>query len=267
MRPAPEARGGYVLKPAKGFFSKAQGVQMNSEQSPPASGFQTLADVIVAPASAFERLRTQPTWGWAFIVAIVGATIGAYFTIPAIMHGTQASWASTMAANPRTAALSPAEQQRSLQIVLNFMRFSWIFTIVFVPIAIFIFSIIMLLFSAIGRGSASFASMWAVACNIAVVSAAIASIVTGITVSIRGASSFNSPQSVTAAVPSLALFAASAGPKLYAFLGGLNVFSIWAAALVYVAMRKTARIGTVPATIAALILLVIPALLGAVGAR
>lgn len=240
---------------------------MDSTQSTPANGLQTLADVILAPKAAFERLRVQPTWGWAFIAAIVIGTIGAYLIMPAIVHATQAMWPAMMAQNPRTAALSAADQQRALQITLSFMRFSWIAYIFLIPFAILVYSVVMLIFRAIGGGSASFASLWAVSCNIAVLSAGIASLVLGIIVHVRGADTFNSQIAVSSAIPSLSLLAPGVGIKLFTFLSGMNVFSIWAAVLIYMAMRITARVSAVPAVLTAVIGLCVPALLGAWGAR
>lgn len=240
---------------------------MDTTQSTPANGLQTLADVILAPKSAFERLRIQPTWGWAFIVAIVLGTLGAYLVMPAIVHATQATWPAMMAQNPRTAALSPAEQQRALQITLGVMHVAWVAYVIFIPFAILVYAVIMLIFRAIGSGSGSFGSLWAVSCNIAVVSAGIASLVLGIIVRIRGADSFNSQAAVSSAVPSLALLAPGAGVKLFAFLSGMNVFSIWAAILIYMAMRITARVSAVPAVLTALIAILIPALAAMWGAR
>jgi hypothetical protein len=240
---------------------------MDTTQSTPANGLQTLADVILAPKSAFERLRVRPTWGWAFVIAIVLGTLGAYLVMPAIVHATQTTWPAMMAQNPRTAALSAADQQRALQITLAFMRFGWIAYVVFIPLAILIYAVIMLIFRAIGGGSAPFSSLWAASCNIAVISAGIASIVLGIIVRVRGADTFNSQAAVSSAVPSLALLAPGAGVKLFAFLSGMNVFSIWAAVLIYMAMRITARVSAVPAVLTALIGLCVPALLAAWGAR
>jgi hypothetical protein len=240
---------------------------MDTTQSTPANGLQTLADVILAPKAAFERLRLQPTWGWAFIVAVVLGTFGAYLVMPAIVHATQATWPAMMAQNPRTAALSPADQQRALQLTLGFMRFGWIAYVFFIPFAILIYAVIMFVFRALGGGSASFASLWAVSCNIAVISAGIASVVLGIIVRVRGADSFNSQAAVSSAVPSLALLAPGVGIKLFTFLSAMNVFSIWAAVLIYIAMRVTAKVSAVPAVLTALIGLCIPALLAALGAR
>jgi hypothetical protein len=240
---------------------------MDSNKNAPASGLQTVVDVIVAPQAAFERLRTQPAWGWAFLISIVLGTIGAFLTSPAIVHAMQASWPALMAQNPRTAALSPAQQQQSLQIVLAFTRYAWIFTIVFIPFAILVTAVLMLIFNAIGRGAASFGTLWAAAANVAVPSLGIGYLVLGIIVLVRGADSFQSTEAVSGALPSLALLAPGAGVKLYAFLAAFNVFNIWGVALVYVAMRTLARVAAVHAILTALILLFVPALLAAAGAR
>jgi hypothetical protein len=240
---------------------------MDTTQSAPANGLQTLADVILAPKSAFERLRTRPTWGWALVIAIVLGALGFFLVTPAVVHATQASWPAMIAANPQLASLPPARQQAGLQFALAFVHYVWILYVIFIPIGILVYAVIMLIFRAIGGGSASFASLWAASCNIAVISAGISGIVLGIIVRFRGADSFNSQVAVSSALPSLALLAPGAGIKLFTFLAAMNVFTIWAAVLIYVAMRVTAKVSTVPAVLTALIGLCIPALFGAAFAR
>lgn len=233
----------------------------------PASGLQTVVDVIVAPKAAFERLRTTPTWGWAFVIAIVVATIGGFLISPAVAHGIQANWPTMMAQNPRLAAMSPDEQQRAMQVAVNIARFLWILTPIFVAIAILVAAVIMLIFNAIGRGSASFASLWAVSANVAVPTVALSNIVLGIIAIARGAQSFDSTEAVSGALPSLAMLVPGAGVKLFAFLAAINVFNIWGAALVYLAMRTTARVAAISAVLTALVMLIVPGLLAAAGAR
>ncbi len=39
--------------------------------APRPNGLKTALDTIVAPKDAFESLRSAPTWGWAFLLALV----------------------------------------------------------------------------------------------------------------------------------------------------------------------------------------------------
>lgn len=240
---------------------------MDSSKSAPAAGLQTVVDVILAPVAAFERLRTVPTWGWAFVIAIVGYAIGAYVMAPAFVHGVQQSWPAMVAQNPRMAQMTPEQQQQGLDITLSIMRFAWIGSLLFVPIGVLIWTVVMLIFNAIGRGTATFASLWAAAANIAVPTLAISSLVTALIVVLRGPESFNSAQAVAAAAPSLAWLAPAAGPKMLAFLGALNVFQIWGGILVYLAMRVTARAAVVPSALCGIVLPLAGALMATAGAH
>jgi len=228
---------------------------------------QTLIDVIVAPVAAFERLRTAPTWGLAFIIATVAYTIALYLMMPATIHAIQASWPAMVAQNPRLAAASPAEQQQGLAITVAVLHWAWLAGLIGTPVAILITSVIMLIFNAIGRGSASFAMLWAASANIAVPTVAIGGIVVAVIVLLRGADSFTTSTSIAAASPSLAWLVPTANVKLQAFLSALNVFEIWGGILLYLAMRTTAKVGAGPAIAVALILPLGTALFSAAGAK
>lgn len=240
---------------------------MDSTKSASTSGLQTVIDTILVPATAFERLRTVPTWGWALVISIVCYAAASFLITPAIIHGFQSQWPAMVANDPRMATMTPEQQQRGLAITVMFMQYAWLFSIIGVPLAVLLTAVIMLIFNAIGHGSASFASLWAAAANIAVPSMAIGGIVLAIIVSLRGAASFNSTLAVTTALPSLAWIVPGAAPKLTAFLGTLSIFQIWGAVLIYVAMRVTARVGAVPAVITALILPLGGALFAMAGAK
>lgn len=240
---------------------------MDSTKSASAGGLQNVIDTILAPTAAFERLRTAPTWGWALIISIVCYTGASFFITPAIVHGLQSEWPRLIAANPRLQGASPEAQQQALSLTVAITQYAWIFSFVGVPIAILITTVIMLIFSAIGRGSASFASLWAAAANIGVPSMALGGIVLAIIVTLRGAASFDSTAAVTTALPSLAWLVPSSGPKMQAFLGSLSVFQLWGAVLIYLAMRVTARVGVGPAVFAAAVVPLGVALLASAGAH
>ncbi|MGH7737661.1 MAG: YIP1 family protein [Candidatus Tyrphobacter sp.] len=240
---------------------------MDSTKSASGSALQTIIDTVLAPHAAFERIRTAPTWILAIIVSTVVGAICSYLTIPAFVHGLQASWPALVAANPRMAQGTPEQQQVALSFALGFAHWAWIAVFVGVPIAILITSVIMLLFNALGRGSATFAMLWAAATNVTVPTTAISGIVLAIVALVRGAQSFDSAQAVYAAIPSIAWIVPSSNVKLAAFLGALNIFQIWGAVLLYVAMRVTARVGQLPAILLALVILIGSALIATTGAR
>ncbi len=240
---------------------------MDSTKSASANGLQTVADVILAPTTAFERLRSEPTWGWALAIALACSTVAYLFIAPALTHALQASWPAMMAQNPRTAQLTPAQQQDALAVTLAFTRFAWIGALIATPFFMLVGAVVMLIFNAIGRGSASFRSLWAASVNIGVPTIALGGIVTAVIVALRGADSFNSAQAVGAAAPSLAWIVPSSGPKMLAFLGSLSVFQLWGAALFYIAMRVTARVGVAPAVITAVVIPLAGAIAAAAGAR
>ncbi len=240
---------------------------MDSAKSASASGLQTVVDVILAPSTALERLRTAPTWGWAFLITLVLYTLASYLITPAIVHGFQAGWPAMVAGDPRMAQIPPDKQQQALTFTLSILRFSWLVSIIGTPVAILFTTILMLVFNAVGRGSASFLALWSAAANVAVPTLGLAGVVLAIIVLLRGRDSFGSTMAVTAALPSLAWIVPSAGTKLAAFLSAFSVFQIWGSVLLYLAMRVTARVGAVPAVLTALLLPVCAGIFASFGAH
>jgi hypothetical protein len=232
-----------------------------------ASGLKTALDTIVAPRDAFERLRAAPTGGWALVLAIVLYAIGTYLLTPAIAHATQNDWPNTVAANPRLAQLTAEQQQHYLDFVLRIISFNWLFAIIILPIIVFVQTIIMLVFNAIGRGSASFASLWAASANIAVASLGLGAVVAAILVTLRGADTFAHPLDVQTAMPSLALLAPGAALKLHAFLAAFTPFSLWGCFLIATAMMVTARVSPAIAWTTGIVMLLVGGGLFALGAR
>ena len=108
---------------------------MDSSKSVSTGGLQTVLDVIVAPAAAFERLRVAPTWGWAFAIAIVCYTVTSYLITPALIHSIQASWPAMIASNPRLGQLTPEQQQNALGTTVAVMHYAWLAGLFVAPIA------------------------------------------------------------------------------------------------------------------------------------
>jgi len=232
-----------------------------------ANGLSTVVNVIAAPREAFETLRIAPTWGWAFVVAIVLAAIGQYLATPATMHAIQASWPAQVAANPQLAGASHEAQQRALNISLAVIKWTWLATPIIVLIAALVATIIMLIFKAVGRGDASFKQLWCAAMNVAVVSVGVSQLVNGLIAMVRGAASYNSTSDAYKAMPSLAWLVPHATLKLSAFLAAFSVVGIWAAVLLAMAMIYTAKTSKLNGTICALVVLVIGGGFLAWGAR
>lgn len=214
----------------------------DATQAPKASGLKTALDIIAAPKEGFERLRVAPTWGWALLISIVLYALASYLMTGALQHATAADWPHQIAMNPRLAGLTAEQQQRYLNITLSITRWFWVATPIFVLIAAFVQSIVMLIFKAIGRGDASYGRLWAVGVNIAVPTIGINALVTAAIVLARGADSFNAPSDLQMALPSLGMLAPQAPVKLHAFLAMINPFTLWGCGLTIAAMAIVARV-------------------------
>lgn len=240
---------------------------LETVEAPKANGLKTALDTIVAPGDAFERLRTAPTWGWAYLITLVLYMLGSYLLIPAIVHGTQAGWAAQVAADPRLAALTPEQLQNALNISVTVVRFAWLFPIIVLPFYILIQTVILLVFRAIGRGDAGFGQIWAAVTNITVPALGLGSIVLALIAIVRGPDSFGSSFEVQTAMPSLAMLAPGAPVKLHGFLAAFTPFTLWSAWLTATMMSVTTRVSKGVAYSAAATVLLIGGFFTMLGAR
>jgi hypothetical protein len=234
-------------------------VTESPQSAPKANGLQTVLNTIAAPKEAFEALREAPTWGWALLTTLVLIAISSFLMVPAIQHSIDASWAQTVASNPRLAGMSEDKLASAKTFTMMIVGFSPIFVIVGTFVAMLIQTMIMLIFNAIGRGSGTFKSYWAASWNIAVVAAGIGSLLLAIIIMLRGVDSFATQTSVQAAMPSLGWLAPHLG-KLTNFLGAITIFSVWAAWLVVMAMSGVGRVSRPLAWITGGVSLLLPSL-------
>lgn len=235
----------------------------DSSEMPKANGLSTVVDTIVAPKEAFERLAVTPTWGWALIVSLVLPVVAYFVMIPAIQHGMLGDLARQAATNPRIAQMTPEQRAK----ITAFVPFFVVIAPIGVLFFVFLQTIVMSIFNAVGKGQASFAKLWAASMNICVLYG-IGQIVTAIVVFLRGPDTFNSAAEVQRGLPSLALIAPSGSDvHLMAFLATINPIVIWSIVLVSMAMRYIAKVSAGPAWGAAIFAYLVPMLIGVAFAR
>jgi hypothetical protein len=231
-----------------------------AESAVKGNGIKTAIDAIVAPKDAFEAIRNAPTWFWAFAISIIVAMIASYLCIPANVHALTADFPNMVAKSPALAGMSADDQQKALGNIQKFSQFGFLFWIVIIPIANLIAAAIMALFNSLGRGEGSFAKYWAAACNIGVVGFGLYSIVLAGVILARGADSFNSPQALAGAMPSLAMLAPEGAVKLTTILTYFNPVTLWATGLTILAMLTIGRVPKLQAWLTGIVLFFIPML-------
>jgi hypothetical protein len=242
----------------------------SEEQLGTRPGLSNVVDIIVAPNAAFQRLRVAPTWGWALLIAAILGVIGALLIGPALVHATEVSLPAKLAAMPQIAKLPPDQQQRMIALQLKVTRAILQWYWLFVPIQLLILglfqALVMTIANAISRGDGGFKKYFALSMNVAVVGFGLFSLALGLIVVIRGANSFEQQSAVTGAAPSLGLLVPGAKGALTGFLGTLNVFSLWATALIALGMQRVGRISPAVAWSASIVMLLVGACLAAWGA-
>jgi hypothetical protein len=234
---------------------------------PERGGLAVALAVLTAPKQAFSSLAVVPTWGWAFLIAVVLTAGGSLLSQAATLHYMAVAIPQKLMESPAIQKL-PADQQQSmlamqLGIATTIAKFGWVAA----PITILFFSLLQsvgfLIVAKIAKSPVGFKRFWAVAINIAIVSSGLLSVATGLILTLRGPDSIASAADLYRAVPSLAWAAPEAPVKLAAFLSGFSVFSIWGTVLAAFGLMYT---GQVPKTIAisgAVVLLLLGAAFGA----
>ena len=235
------------------------------------SGLANVVDIIIAPNAAFDRIRQVPVWGWAFLVAALLGVAGTLLVGPAVLHAMETSMPAQFAASDTIAKLPPDQQQKQIATMMSitkgFARFSWVFIPPGILIVGLVQALIMLIANAATRGDGTFKKFYALSITVSVVGTGLGSIVLGAIIALRGASSFETMSAVQGALPSLALLAPGAKGSLGGFLGALNVFVLWATALIALGMNRVGRIPRGPAWATAIIMLLLTACFAAYGAR
>lgn len=236
----------------------------------PRPGLSNVADIIVAPNAAFDRLRLVPTWGWAFLVATLLAVAGTVLVIPAMSHAMDVAMPAQFAANPAIAKLPPDQQQRQIAMMLGatkmFVKFSWLFA----PIAILVVGVlqalVMMIANAASHGDGSFRKFFALSITVTIVGYGLNAVVLGIIALVRGAGTYESTSAIQASVPGLAMIVPGAHGFLAGFLGAMNVFYLWATALLALGMVRVGRIVPATAWSTAIAMLLLAGVLGGWGA-
>jgi hypothetical protein len=235
------------------------------------SGLANVVDIIIAPNAAFERIRQVPVWGWAFLVAALLGIAGTILVGPAIQHAMETSLPAQLAANEAISKLPPDQQQKQIAAMMSFSKilakFYWLFIPPAILIAGLVQGLIMLIANAATKGDGTFKKFYALSVTVSVVGTGIGSLVLGLIVMLRGAGSFETPSAVQSALPSLALVVPGAKGALAGFLGALNVFVLWATALLALGMNRIGRIPRGAAWATAIIMLLLTACFAAYGAK
>ena len=239
------------------------------------SGLLNVVDVIVSPGTAFARLRLVPTWGWAFLVASLMAIAGSLLMEPAMLHVMDKTLPAQMAAQdataiPKWAQMSADDQAKTIanQVAFGktFARFSWVIMPFALLVGGLIQALVMLIANAVGRGDGTFRKYFALSLTVGVVGYGLASLLLGLIVLLRGPGGFESLGSLQGAVPSLALLVPGAHGALGGFLSAVNVFSVWAAALLALGMTIVGRVPRGVAWATAVVLVLLSASFAAFGA-
>jgi hypothetical protein len=223
--------------------------------------------MVVAPRAAFAALREQPVWLWAFIVTSVLGAIGSVLIIPASEHVATTTFAHLAQTDPNVASLPPERQKSMLAISIGVQHFVWLMYPIIVMFAALIGTLVMLIVNAIGKGDGGFRKLFAVAMNVAFINLGFGYLLIGCLTYLRGPDSFATARDIASVIPSLGWLVPAESIKLGTFLSSFTPLSLWSMALFAIGMQTTAHIKSAAAWTGAILLLVLPALMGAAFAR
>jgi hypothetical protein len=228
---------------------------------------KTAIDIVISPKDAFESLRENPVWGWTLLATLVLMIIGYFLQLPATEHASYGTMQHALATSPLYATLTDEQKARVLERVAHPPAYQAALGIGSIVIILFVAallnSVILLAGSALARGTGDFKHLFAGSMAITVPSFGLYSLVLGIILRVLGADHFATIADIYRAMPGLALLAPGATGKLGAFLGGIQIFSLWGCGLNILMMRIVAGVRNVVAWLVPLLILIGAALLQA----
>lgn len=237
-------------------------------QPPRANGLKTALDIVVAPKDAFESLRSNPIWLWTFLTTLALMIVGYFLQLPATQHASLGSMQHALATSPLYATLTDEQKQRILERVAHPPAYQAALGIgsivIFLFAATLLNAVILLAAGALARGTGDFRHLFAGSMAITVPSLGLYSLVLGIISRVLGADHFATVADIYRAVPGLALLMPAASGRLGAFLGGIQLFSLWGCGLNILMMRILARVRNALAWLAPILILICSALVQAV---
>lgn len=227
------------------------------------SGLLNVIDVIVAPKAAFSRLRIVPTWGWAYLVAVLLGIASTLMIEPATLHALDKSLPAQLAANPNITKLPQAQQgpaiERTLAMTHTMVQFQWILIPIALLIAGLVQALVLTIANAASRGDGTFGKFFALSQTVMVLGSGLSSLVLGLIVVIKGPDSFDSQSAVLGSIPSLALLAPGVKGALGGFLAAFSVFNLWATALLAFGATIVGKVKPAAAWTAAIVMLLFTA--------
>ncbi len=215
------------------------------------SGLSIVRDVILAPRSAFTSLSGRSHWGWAYLVVCVLGCAGAVLQIPAGEHVAVAAITQNPTHDPKIAEMTPAQMQQVIKFATLAQQWLWVFYPLIALAAIGVASLVLLAGNAIGRGSGTFARLFGLAANVAIVNYGIYYFLVGALAALRGPDSFYTQRDLIGTIPSLAWLAPAGSPKLVVLLAQFNPFQIWSFFLLGLGLVVVANLPRVPAYVLA----------------
>ena len=201
--------------------------------APKRNGLAVLGDLILAPSAAFASLKVRPTWGWAFVCMAVCGIVGGYLQVDAGENVTRYMFAH----DPRFATMTAEQVAAGQKMGILLQHYVWIFYPVIAIIAIFFATLFLLVGNAIGKGTATFAKLFALSTNVSFIHFGIGYLLTGILVKIRGADSFQKPSELLGVVPNLGMLMPGAPSQIHAFFTFFTVTQIWSLVLLALGLR------------------------------
>ena len=220
---------------------------------PSRNGLAVAWDTIVAPRTAFAALRERGTWVAAFVIVCVLGTLGAYLQVPAGQHILTTTFAHQIATDPNLTAMTPEKQKQALAFGSIAQRYAWLAFPLIAVVGIGFSALLMTIAVAIGNGKASYARLFALCANIAIVNYGIAYLIIGLLAVRIGAEHFGSSRDLVTLLPSPARFAPENAPKLATLLSALNPFQLWSLVLLTLGLRDVAGVRMPIAIVTAII--------------
>lgn len=216
-----------------------------------------LLDLTTSPGQAMSAIAEKPRWVLASALLVVVSMAAGFLFEPALQHVVANMARDQAAQNPRSG--------RAVYIMATFSLYLAVFGAPFTAlIGALILAAVLLLASKPLRGTASFAQMFSLVVNIALLFACIDALVSFVILKMRGIDSFNTMRDITTMIPSLGSLVPPAQTRLVALLSDVNPLTIWQYCLIALGLTGVASLSKTHAAAIAAGVLLLSACLGAI---
>lgn len=208
---------------------------------------QNIGDLVAEPSAAFERIKTEPRWGIAFLV---------FYLFTVLMGWATAPYSTGLIAEGMAQTDMPQQQRQAAETMVGIMTHVGLFLVpLFAALWFVISSAIFKLAARLGNNDAlTFRHIYAAVVHLSLLGCVINLVNTALLLVFRDVADVKNAADMNMLPGLHLLFGSLENVKLLMFLSHINPFSVWIIAVSSIAVAVLADVDKTRARIAAVLI-------------